>query len=317
MDDQRRPMRSFISASAISLSVVTLLSGNLPGWADKQPMPYPGLKTASGVSRFFQGMTGFTPISGWMANRMLKRELAKYIQGDLQSRLTLFSGSDLLNGKAKRIEFSGKKVLLDDFIPLSEFHLESATESPVYVSKSKRPILLNPMRFQVNARMTEADINQLLNSDKGKKLLTDMKVNIPPFGSQHLDVVNPSVQLDGDRLILSSVMNKHDQPIENGLPISVSGKLAAKDARLNLTDLDLKIEGFEDTEEIEQLVENYFSELVNLNHIKVDRHRIKIAIEQSDVIDHQLFLQASVKIEPERKALEKYIAGQQKKVRPH
>jgi hypothetical protein len=110
-------------------------------------------------------------------------------------------------------------------------------------------------------------------------------------------------------------MNKHDQPIENGLPVSVSGKLAAKDARLNLTDLDLKIEGFEDTEEIEQLVENYFSELVNLNHIKVERHRVKVAIEQSEVVDHQLLLQASVKIEPERKALEKYIAGQQKKGR--
>lgn len=306
--------RLFHRTGAMALAV--MISWGTVAWAEKKPLPYPAFKTANGFSRFAQSISGFTPLSGWMANRILRRELGKYISGNLKARLTLYSGSDLLGGKARRIEMSGLDVLLDKFIPLSEFHFQSVEDSPIFISKGSRPILLKEMRFQVNARMSEADINRMLTSEKGRDILTDLKINIPPFGKQHLDVVNPAVSLEGERITIQSVMNKHDRPIEFGLPVKVSGKLTARRSRLNLSDLDLRIEGFENTEEIEQLVETYFSEIVNLNHIKVDRHKVKIAIEKSEIKDRQLYLEATVKVEPKREALEKYLSRHDKKAKP-
>lgn len=309
------PLNVFVRVRQ-NLIAMTLIVGSffliLPGHAEKK-VAYPEFKTSSGFSRFIQGATGFTPLSGWMANRILRKELSKYVNGTVHSRLSLYSGGDLLAGKAKRIELSGQNIVLGEFVPLSDFQLSSVKDAPIYVSKSNRPILLKPIEFEMTACMSEADINQMLNSEKGKKMLTGMKVSIPPFGKQYLDIVNPTVLLEGERITIESIIGKHNQPIERGLPVKVSGKLSAERSRLSLADLDLQIEGFEDTSEIEQLVEAYFSEIVNLNHLKVDLHKVKVSIKESDILDRQLRLKAIVQVEPERKALEKYIAQHEKK----
>jgi hypothetical protein len=290
----------------IAMTLVSVLLLGSIAWADQKPMVYPPFKTANGFSRLIQNISGFTPLSGWIANRILRREMAQYIDGNLKTRLTLYSASDLLGGKARHIQISGQNVLLDDFIPLSEFNFESDQDSPIFISKNSQPILLKPMIFNVKARMSESDINHMLTSEKGRKMLSNLKVSIPPFGKHYLDVINPSVLLAENRITIESVLNKHNKPPEMGLPVKVSGLLTAKESRLNLSDLDLQIEGFEDTRNIERLVESYFGEIVNLNHIKVKRHKVKISITQSEILEHQLYLQAQVKVEPKPDTLKKY-----------
>jgi len=301
----KRPAK--LTALMTSLAVgASILAPGL-GFAEKDPIVYPELKTASAFSRVLQTITGITPVSSLVANRLLKRELRRHVKGDLQSRVTLFSGTDLLGRKARDISISGKNVLVDDYIPLTEFSFQNESDMPLYASKGSRPVLLRPVRFKVSATMTEADMNRLLTSEKGRKLLTGMKVTIPPFGPQFFDMINPSVTLENGRFSLASVMNTQGSPIEDSLPIKVSGKIAPDKSSLSLSDLDLQIEGFRNTKDIEQLIENYFSELVDLNHLKVDRHKVKIAIEKSDVVDHRLNLEATVTVEPERKALQKVL----------
>lgn len=301
----KRPAK--LTALMTSLAVgASILAPGL-GFAEKDPIVYPELKTASAFSRVLQTITGITPVSSLVANRLLKRELRRHVKGDLQSRVTLFSGTDLLGRKARDISISGKNVLVDDYIPLTEFSFQNESDMPLYASKGSRPVLLRPVRFKVSATMTEADMNRLLTSEKGRKLLTGMKVTIPPFGPQFFDMINPSVTLENGRFSLASVMNTQGSPMEDALPIKVSGKIAPDKASLSLSDLDLQIEGFRNTKDIEQLIENYFSELVDLNHLKVDRHKVKIAIEKSDVVDHRLNLEATVTVEPERKALQKVL----------
>jgi hypothetical protein len=295
-----------LTITALSLASQLLLPTS--GFADSDRPAYPEFKTASGFSRVLQNITGFTPITGWVANRILKRELNRHVQGKLHSRLTLFSGTDLLGGKAKSITITGHNVLLDGYIPISDFRFESKNDMPLYLSKGNRPILLKPVEFKVSALMTEADMNRMMSSEKGRKLLTGMKVTIPPFGAQYLDFMQPSIKLDGGLVTIESQINRNGAPIENALPVKVSGKIAAENSALVLSDLDLQVEGIRDTEEIEQLVEDYFSELVDLNHLKVERHRVKVKIEKSRLVDHRLHLEATVIAEPESKALKKFLS---------
>ncbi len=285
------------------------------GFAESKPMPYPPFKTANGFTRFTQTMTGFTPLSGWMANCILQRELKKQVSGKLQSHLSLYSGSDLLRGKARRIEIRGHQVVLNGLIPLSEFQLETREDSPLFVSNDRRPILLKPLDLSLTARMTEADVNAMLNNRKGQTLLNNLVVVIPPFGKQALDVLNPKVNFEGDRITLVSLVNKHNQPVEKGLPVQISGQLSAENSRLNLKNMDLQVSGFEldELKEVSQLIENYFGEIVNLNHIKVERHTIKVQVEQTDIVDKQLQFKANIHVEPQRKYLEKYLSAHGKK----
>ncbi len=253
-------------------------------------------------------LTGFTPVSGWVANRVLKHELAEHVEGNLHSRLKLFSGTDLLGRKVKNISISGKSVLVDDMIPLSQFRFENQSDMPLYVSKDRRPILLRPVVFKVSAVMTEADINHMLHSEKGRKMLTAMRVTVPPFGRHEFDALEPSVDINGDRLVIQTLMNIHEAPKENALPLTVSGRITPDQSRLALSDLELKIEGVGDTEEIAQLIEDYFSELVDFKKIKIDRHRVNVVFEKTELEDNQLNLTATLTVTPETKALKKYLS---------
>jgi len=302
-----------VPAMAVCLALLSSVLSPAASLAGQDQPAYPKIKIASPINRTFQAVTGFTPLSGLVANRLLHRELARHIQGNLHSRLSLFSGSDLFGRKVRGIRISGRNVLLENYIPLSEFRFESQSDTPLYLSKNKRPILLRPAEFKVSATMTEADMNRMLSSERGQRLLTGMKVSIPPFGPQYLDVINPSVKLEGDRLNIASLLNTHGSPPENALPIQVSGRVYAENSSLALSDLDLRIEGMQNTDDIEQLIENYFSELVDLSHIKVERHRLKIHIEKSEVTDHTLNLQATVSVTPDKKALKKALQKAAKK----
>lgn len=286
-------------ALGISLSVLS------PALAE-QPA-YPELKTASGFSRTLQNVTGFTPMSGWIANRILRKELGEHVQGKLKSKLTPFSGTDLLGRKAKRIHITGQNVLMEGFIPLSRFSFENKDSMPLMLSKGHHAFLLRPVDFNVTATMTEADINRMLQSEKAKTFLSNMKVKIPPFGGQAFDALEPSVTLDGDRVIIESRMNLHEAPPENALPVKVSGKIGAEKSALTLSDLDLQIEGIQDTEPIALVVENYFSELVDFKKLKVDRHRLIMRFNQTEIRDKELRLIGTLTIEPDPKALKKYL----------
>jgi hypothetical protein len=294
-----------LSVLAVLTSLVFL--GGSPCWAEKplSSADYPALKMASAFSRTVQAVTGFTPLSGWIANRIIRKELSKHVQGDLHSHLTLFSGTDLLGRKAKTLTISGHNVLLGGFVPLTDFQLTNLPDKPFVLSAGKRPILLRPVQFKLSIVMTEADMNQMLHSEKGRAMLTAIKLNLPPFGAQAMDMLNPVVALDGDKMIIQTLMNMHDAPPENALPVTVSGRLAAQDSRLKLSSLDLRIEGVQDTDAMAPFIENYFGELVNLNHLKIARHRVKAAVQTSELADHRLHLEALLTIEPQRKALEK------------
>lgn len=288
------------------------------GFADAKPMPYPTFKTANGFSRLMQNVSGFTPLSGWMANRLLHRELQKLISGPVESRLSLYSGTDMLHGKVRRIHIRGTQVIVNELLPLQEFQLETLDDSPVFVSNDHRPILLKPLDLLLTARLREADVNTLLNSPQGQKRLNNLEVMIPPFGKQALDIVNPKVRFEAGRVTLIALVNKHAQPLENALPVQVSGELSSENSRLNLRNIDLQITGFEpeEVQELAQFIENYFGEVLNLNHIKVDRHTLKVQMEQSEITAGQLQLKAKIHMEPQRKYLEKYWTTHGKKANP-
>jgi hypothetical protein len=199
-------------------------------------------------------------------------------------------------------------LLLEGYIPLSEFSLASQPNAPIFLTRSNRPILLRPVTFQVAMVMTEEDMNRMLASEKGRQKLTNMKVKLPPFGRQSFDAINPVVHLVGDRVTINALMNLHDAPAVNALPMQISGKIVPDKASLTLANLDLQIEGVQNTQDMAQVVEHYFNELVDLNHIKVARHKLNVQIDQAITSNGRLNLAATITLIPQTKALQAALA---------
>jgi hypothetical protein len=304
---QSKKMLSMVSVLGV-LGFFTLVGLAQTGATPTDATQDATIKTAGPMSRVMQQITGFTPISGWVANRILRREISRYVQGPLHSRLTLFSGTDLLAGRARGLTISGQRLLLDGYIPLSEFSFSSQPDMPIFASTGKRPILLRPVTFGLSLALSEQDVNRMLDSAKGRQLLSDMNVKLPPFGRQSFDALNTAVHFDGERVNISTLMNLRGASQENALPMTISGKILPEKSSLTLSDLKLQIDGVQDTRDMAQVIEHYFNELVDLNHIKVQRHKIKVQIEESRVSQGMLRLRAKLTVAPEPKALKAALA---------
>lgn len=291
-------------------AVVAMLILGLQSLALAEEIRYPDFKTSSAFSQSLQRFTGVTAVTGWAANRILKRELSQELGGHLHSRLHLYSASDLWSGRAQGLTLQGQNLLLDKFIPLSQLELRSDANTPIMLYKGRKPFLLRPVHFQVKAVMNETDINRMLQSEKGRKMLTELKVKLPPFGTQRLDALEPSVRFDNDQIAVQSKVNIHGAPVEEAIPVQLTGRLQAEKSRLKLSDLNLQIEGLADTEAIASFVQQYFGEIVNLSNLKISRHRVKILFEEAKITEQQLVLKGTAEVTPERKLIQQFLAKQ-------
>lgn len=291
----------------LGVLVGILLWLSVPVWG-AEPVPvdadgYPLLRLSSPWVRGFQAVSGVTPVSGWIASRVLKRELSDYVQGSVRARLRLYSASDLLKYRLKGFRLAGRDVLLLNWIPVREFRMASDPQTPLMLSKSRRPVLLRPVRFTASVVLDEADVNRMLQSPTGQAYLTNMTVTLPPFGRQSFDALAPAVQFQADRLTIRARMNIHQAPPDQAVPVEVSGRLSAQGARLSLSDLDVDIEGVPDSTEMGPIIEDYFSELVNLEKIRVERHRVRVSVDHSEIRDGHMHVIATLTVTPEPKYL--------------
>jgi hypothetical protein len=293
---------SLILALAFPLGALAEAEGKLPE-----------IKLTNRFNRGVQRITGVTALSGSIGStvieKALKKELALQKNGDLDVHLKPFSATDLVHGNLKRLKIEGKNLLIKNTLPIETLLIKSDPDTPIYLSDTKKPVLLRPIQLQMKATLTEADLNQLLKSDYGQKKLSGVKVPLPPFdNAQQLDVLSPSVTLSNGQLSAAFAVNITGAKPENAVPVNLSANLAPKANRIQLADLKLNIDGVEDTEAIADFVEQYFGELVNLEQIKIDRHRLKVSIERCDIKNNKVQLQAVITINPTDKALQKLLA---------
>ncbi len=299
----KRPFKRAVAVVWLVVALALNLWGPALAAEKDKEIPYPEFKTGSGFSQALQRITGITAVSGWVANRVVRRELSRYLDGPIHSRLKLFSATDLLAGKARRLSIHGENLVYADWVPLSEFSLESDHDFPLYVKKGKKPFLLRPVKLKLHAVMSESDLNRMLQSEKGRNLLTAMKLDIPPFGRQELDVLAPQIRITGDKLMVKTRVNKHESAPEKALPIEITAGLYAEKSRLKLSNIGIYVEGLGEAREVARLVENYFADLVDLSKIKVDRHKLKIAFDQTRVADGRVLLDATVTVTPDAKLI--------------
>ncbi len=277
----------------------------LGGWMiPVQAEDYPNVKIGNPVSRAVQKVTGITLLSGWIGSRVAKNLLQKELGGEVNVSLKPFSATDLIAGKARRLEIRGENLLIDDMLPIRAFTVETLGDSPIFVRKGRKPVLMRPVEFRVSAVVDEENLKTFLESEKGRKQLTRIKVPLPPYKKpQYLDVLDPAVSIRDGKLIIDSFVNVHGAPKANGLPVKVSTGLKPVDDTLKLDGVKIDIPGIRKTRGAEKFVERFFTELFDVSKIRIDRHKIIMAYDKSELTGNRLLIEAHGYIKPDGKGL--------------
>jgi len=268
------------------------------------------VRLSSPFTQTFQRVTGITWLASSIGGYVGKREIRKQLKSG--SHLTLkiksYSASDLGRGNVKAISLSGQDVQFKNTPPLESLSVTTDPKTPIHLSDTRHPVLLRPVNFTFQAKIAEADINTFFKSSDADGMLKNIKVELPPFSEQRVDILSPVVDLTSARMKTNASVILHDAAPETALPVEVSGKLTPAKNRLNLSNIVLNIEGLEQVDQaaLADFIEEYFGEIVNLEQLKIKDHKLTANIQRCDTTDDALTFQAVITVKATDKALAKY-----------
>lgn len=293
-------MGRFTNCLCLSLALLMLWGWTTQAGADD----YPQVNIGHPISRALQKYTGITRLSGWIGSEIAETLLEKELGGQVDVSLKPFSATDLLAGKARRLRIRGENLLIDKTLPIRAFSVETLADSPLFIKKGRKPILLRPVAFQASAVLNEDNLKAFLESKQGRQYLTRIKVPLPPYKKpQYLDALDPAVAIEDGKLCLSASVNIHGTPKENGLPVQITTDIKPDGNTLKLEHVDIHIPGIQQTTGIERFLERFLTELFDPSKIRIERHKIILAYDKSELIDNRLVIEVHGLIKPDGKAL--------------
>jgi hypothetical protein len=300
--------RTFLKRGVL-IGVVGLLAA-APGWAlprledvtskAKVELQYPSMELSNPLSRGIQQVTGLNALVSWLGSKMMEKELEKQLRGDIKCAIQSYSALDLMSGKAKQVSLHGEHLLYKKFIPFTELDVTTVEETPLYVLVQKKPAMIRPVRAEIRAVLTEADLNHVFQTKRGMKQLRNIALNLPPFGEQRIDFLEPKIDLDQDMLVFSAKMNLTGAPVENALPFTARARVTTdrKHQALQLKDLAVQAEGIDDLSPLAGFVESYFGKIVKLSRLKVKGHWVDVQLDEPTLGDERLVLHGFVTLSP-------------------
>ena len=183
-------------------------------------------KTAPGFVRIVTNMLGYNSAAKFFAQKSLKRELRKNIQGKLNIRIDSFSGVDLKKGKFQSLKIKGKELCLDNELYLSKLCLQT-TPGFYYVDYRKNPVVFKtdlPLNYSII--ISEDDLNKTMESNT---LLNEISEVIPLV---HID--NFKFKLENDKIIMFSAFHF---PFGKSVRFSVSVRPKLENGKIILSDM--------------------------------------------------------------------------------
>lgn len=288
-----------IRGLTVLLLALALSMGNLVNAFGAET--YPEVEISHPVSRAVQKYTGITLLSDWIGGIIARKALTNdLIDGRLNVRIRNFSATDLIGGRIKTLQLRGRDLVIGDILPVSHLTLKTDADSPIYVHHDDEPVLIRPVAMTLRMELDEADLNRFLAGDQARQKLTGIEVPLPPFRQpEKLDVLSSTVRFQDERITVASLVNIHGAPEENALPVEVSARIVPDGDEIQLDDVELAVEGIPRTHAVERFIEKNFDELLDLDRIRVQHHKLKFDFKTTEIADGKLVIEADVVVKPD------------------
>lgn len=282
-----------IKKLAVVLGFLVILS--MPAMAecstDACVKPY---DLSSGVSRFFSSVSGSNFISQKVAQAIIKKELKKNTNSEMDVKIKSFSTKDLKAGRFKSLKIKGSNVQYGD-VYLSS--LEATTVCDFnYVApdpENKDKVIFKealPMVFRV--KMSEDDINKMVKASDYQKTIDELNNLGGNFGL--FKVSSTKMQIKNNKFLyilklkLPFVKGTQDVTVASDLTIK-EGKIAFKDTKLINGKFNLDISKL-------VYVVNYLNPLDYSLSI-IDNNDTNLKIENVTIEDNKVVAEGTVTVQ--------------------
>ncbi|MDD3594193.1 MAG: hypothetical protein PHX18_06165 [Candidatus Gastranaerophilales bacterium] len=158
--------------------------------------PKPPYETAGTFSRGLQSVSGMNFVARNVAEATLKKEISKFVQGDIKVKAGSFSATDAKKGKFRYFTLHGQNLKAFDIF-VSELNLKTICDF-IHLDLTSTPVkLLEPMVIEFNAKITKEDLNNIIKTTKYRKHF--MQLKFKDKETQLLELSNPRITTEDNK----------------------------------------------------------------------------------------------------------------------
>lgn len=196
---------------------------------------YSGKYPVSNVfSRGIQRIFGLNILTTKIAEMVIKKEISKQIQkGKIKVHLKTYSAGDLIAGKIKDFELSGKNLSFQD-IYLSEVNAKNICKFTYFDYKSKPAQLKSPLYVKYSAKITNNDLDKTFSSNLIKNSLSGIKIKLGFLEIGQADIANIKSSASGGKIKMQADL-VYRGAFSIQFPVSFETSLKTKDDKIFLT----------------------------------------------------------------------------------
>lgn len=257
---------------------------------------------AGKTSRAIQKYTGLT----WVGNRLVSMgagmALKSKLGGKVKVKARSYSFTDMLQG-----EFESVEVDLSDSrvkgVPFGTVHAK--TEQPVKVrffkKHGEKPGVVTPVMVALSGSVSEKQVTRALKAKEISNALRFLKLDLPGLGEQRLQILDPEVVLEKDKITLKTWMVTKDAARETGVPLTIVARpVLDGDRFIILKETKLQSTAIQSPELFAEFAEELLNPLVDFG--RLDRQTRALRVQKLNLADKQVSFDGKLLLAPKPKA---------------
>lgn len=263
----------------IILLLGILLLANTASYAMCDYNCVPAYDMNSKFRTFVGGVSGVNLISEKVAQRALKREIAKVVKSDsMKVKIDSYSSKDLKNGIFKSMNVKAKNLSVND-IYLTNLEMNTLCDFN-YIKQSAGDVVFMedfPMAFKL--RMSAADINNSMKSDKYQKIINDLN-NLSNSYGVGLKISSTKIFIKANKIYY--VLGISVPFIRKEQKLIINADIRVRDGEIDFVNTKLLSNSFSlDLKKVDFIL-NYLNPL-NFSVNILDNKDAKVSVENVDI----------------------------------
>ena len=244
------------------------------------------------VSRGIQRVFGLNVLTTLVAESIIKNEISKLIQkGNVKVNVKAYSAGDLIAGKVKSFEITGKNIEYND-IYVSLLKAQSMCDFTYFNYKSIPAVLNSPLFIKYNAEISNKELQKIFSSDSVKDSLRGIKININNMAFGQVDFTEIKPNIIKEKINMKANLVYKRSPFVFTFPISFETSLKVKDDKIILTNLKFAPGGISD--ELKFITNSIELNNINIFDLKtVEKDNSDINIKKIKVVNDKIFIEGT------------------------
>lgn len=196
----------------------------------------------SGFRTFLGAVSGVNSLSESVAQRILKREIAKNFKGkNIEAEVQSSSSKDLKEGRFKYLYLSGEDLIINE-IPLSYLEIKTLCDFNYIKQVNNDVIFMEDLPVSFNFRVSENDVNKILLSKRYQRVINGLNKIGKHYG-KGIQITKTKVAIKSNKFYY--VIGVSIPFLKNIQKLVINSDLQVKDGRIDFANTRLVSNSFE------------------------------------------------------------------------